>query len=179
MLAGSSVRLAYGIGCLVAPDWMSGRLAPDVRGHADGRMSLRGFGGLYTPNTVFDSFPWPQAPTDAAVAAVCDAVEVLLHYRDERVAEGVTLGRQYASLRDPGRNELRRLHERVDEAVLAVYGFSTEDDMLVQILALNESIAEEEGSGTTQPRRPGNEGLENTRRTQSRLEPSLRLQPTA
>jgi hypothetical protein len=47
MLAGSSVRLAYGIGSLFAANWMSGRLARDVRGHADGRMSLRGFGGLY------------------------------------------------------------------------------------------------------------------------------------
>ena len=47
MVAGSTARLAYGVGSLVAPDWMSGRLAPDVRGHADGRMNLRGFGGQH------------------------------------------------------------------------------------------------------------------------------------
>jgi hypothetical protein len=129
----------------------------------------------YTPNTVFDSFPWPQAPTDETVNTVCDAVEALLGYRDERLADGITLGQQYASLRDPGRNELRRLHERVDEAVLAVYGFSAEDDMLAQLLALNESIAEEESRGITQPRRPGNEGLADTRRTDSRIEPRIRL----
>jgi hypothetical protein len=113
----------------------------------------------YTPNTVFDSFPWPQAPTDETAGALCDAVEKLLAYRDERLADGVTLGQQYASLRDPGRNELRRLHERLDAAVFDVYGFSSQDDVLAQVLALNESIAEEEAEGITQPRNPGNEGI--------------------
>jgi hypothetical protein len=46
----------------------------------------------YTPNTVWDSFPWPQAPTDETVGAVCDAVENLLTYRDERLGDGITLG---------------------------------------------------------------------------------------
>jgi len=124
----------------------------------------------YTPNTVWDSFPWPQAPTDETAGAVCDAVEALLNYREARLADGITLGQQYASLRDPGRNELRRLHERLDVAVFDTYGFSQEDDTLVQILALNESIALEEHSGITQPRRPGNEGLAGTRRTTCRIE---------
>jgi hypothetical protein len=48
MGAGALVRLSYGLGALVAPDAMSShRLAPDVRGHADGRMDFRGFGGLH------------------------------------------------------------------------------------------------------------------------------------
>ena len=48
MGAGAVTRLSYGIGALVAPEAMCAhRLAPDVRGHADGRMDFRGFGGLH------------------------------------------------------------------------------------------------------------------------------------
>ncbi len=48
MGAGALTRLSYGLGALLAPDAMrSKRLAPDVRGHADGRMDFRGFGGLH------------------------------------------------------------------------------------------------------------------------------------
>jgi hypothetical protein len=119
----------------------------------------------YTPNTVFDSFPWPQAPTEDAAGALCDVAERLLTYREERLNDGLTLRRQYDTLRDPGRSELRRLHEELDAAVVALYGFSDEDDLLAQPLALNESIAEEEASGITQPRGPGGVGIANHRRT--------------
>ena len=48
MGAGGLTRLSYGLGALLAPDSMcSHSLAPDVRGHADGRMDFRGFGGLH------------------------------------------------------------------------------------------------------------------------------------
>ncbi len=48
MGAGALTRLSYGLGALLAPDAMcSRRLAPDIRGHADGRMDFRGFGGLH------------------------------------------------------------------------------------------------------------------------------------
>ena len=43
-IAGSVARLAYGLGCILAPQAMAGRLAPTVRG-PDARMNLRGFGG--------------------------------------------------------------------------------------------------------------------------------------
>jgi PPOX class probable F420-dependent enzyme len=48
MGAGAIVRLAYGVGALLAPGAMCARrLAPDVRGHPAGRMDFRGFGGLH------------------------------------------------------------------------------------------------------------------------------------
>lgn len=47
LLAGSAVRLAYGIGALAAPSWMDGRLAPTSHGLADPRMNLRGFGASH------------------------------------------------------------------------------------------------------------------------------------
>jgi hypothetical protein len=54
------------------------------------------------------------------------------------------------------------------------YGFSAGDDVLAQLLALNQSIVEEERRGVTS-RPPGNEGLASTRRTTSRIEPPIRL----
>jgi SAM-dependent methyltransferase len=124
----------------------------------------------YTSKTVFDTFPWPQAPTEEAVEVVTAAVESLLNFRDERLADGITLEKQYNSLRDPGRNPLRHLQAKLDEAVAVAYGFSPDDDVLAQLLALNQSIAEEERSGVTS-RRPGNEGYKNTKRTSSCIEP--------
>jgi hypothetical protein len=48
MVAGSLTRLSYALGALLAPDTMSAlRLAPDIRGHAAGRMDFRAFGGLH------------------------------------------------------------------------------------------------------------------------------------
>jgi hypothetical protein len=48
MGAGALTRLVYGTGALFAPDAMCAhRLAPDIRGHAEGRMDFRGFGGLH------------------------------------------------------------------------------------------------------------------------------------
>ena len=46
IVIGSVARLAYGLGSMLAPEWMArNRLAPSLRGHPDPRMNLRGFGG--------------------------------------------------------------------------------------------------------------------------------------
>lgn len=129
----------------------------------------------YTSRTVFDTYPWPQAPTDEAVGMIVDVVERLIDLRDERLAEGISFEAQYSSLRDPGKNALRTLQEELDKAVALAYGFSKDDDVLAQLLALNQSIAEQEHDGLTEPRRPGNEGLAWTKRTSSRIDPPIRL----
>ena len=129
----------------------------------------------YTPNTAWDTFPWPQAPSPEAVDAVADTAARLIQLRDARLADGLSLEKQYNSLRDPGRNPLRKLQEELDAAVALAYGFSADDDVLAQLLALNLSIAQQERDGLTDPRRPGNEGLVDTHRTSSRIEPPIRL----
>jgi hypothetical protein len=129
----------------------------------------------YTSRTVFDTYPWPQAPTDEAVGMVVDVVQRLIDFRDERLADGISLEAQYSSLRDPGRNALRTLQDELDKAVAVAYGFSQDDDVLAQLLALNQSIAEQEKDGLTEPRRPGNEGLPATKLTTSRIEAPIRL----
>jgi hypothetical protein len=45
---GSTARLAYGVGAMLAPEWMGGRLAPTLQDHPDPRMNLRGLGGTQT-----------------------------------------------------------------------------------------------------------------------------------
>ena len=129
----------------------------------------------YTSNTVWDTFPWPQAPRDEAVEMVVDVVTRLVGYRDDRLADGISLESQYNSLRDPGRNPLRTLQAELDQAVALAYEFSDDDDVLAQLLALNQSIAAQESQGLTEPRHPGNKGLPGTRRTASRIEAAISL----
>lgn len=129
----------------------------------------------YTSKTVWDTYPWPQAPTQEAVEMVVDVVGRLIAFRDDRLADGVTLETQYNSLRDPGRNPLRELQAELDKAVALAYGFSDEEDMLAQLLALNQSIAEQERTGLTPPRRPGNAGLSGTMGSKSMIEPPFHL----
>jgi hypothetical protein len=63
----------------------------------------------------------------------------------------MSLAMQYDTLREPGRSELRDLHDALDEAVLDAYGFSRDDDLLTQLLALNLAAFEEPGNAC----RPG------------------------
>lgn len=124
----------------------------------------------YTSKAVFDSFPWPQAPTEEVAADVADAAAALVGYQAERLAEGMSLDALYGSLREPGRNVFRSLQQSLDSAVARAYGFAEDEDVLAQLLALNLSIAEEEEGGITQPRRPGREGLPEMRRSEFRIE---------
>jgi hypothetical protein len=128
----------------------------------------------YTNRTVYDTFPWPQAPTREAVDRVVDVVAELIAFRAERSRQGITIGQQYDSLRQPGRSRLRDLHSELDRAVLDVYGFDPDEDLLAQMLALNLSLAEQEEAGGA-VRGPGPQGLADTTRTTWRIEPAHRL----
>ena len=55
----------------------------------------------------------------------------------------MSLARQYDTLRQPGMNRLRTLHADLDAAVLSAYGFSSNDELLAQLLALNLDMAAE------------------------------------
>ena len=129
----------------------------------------------YTSKTVWDTYPWPQAPTPQAVDAIVDVVEQILTWREEQLSKGVTMEEQYNSLRDPGRNPLRTMQEELDEAVAAAYGFDRSEDALAQLLALNQSIAQQERGGLTAPRPPGSAGLSGTRRTEYCIRPHIHL----
>ena len=85
----------------------------------------------------------PRAPSAVQVKVIEDVVECLLKVRAENIAAGVSLARQYDTLRQPGRSQLRSLHAELDGAVAAAYGFTSDDDPLAQLLALNLDLADD------------------------------------
>jgi hypothetical protein len=122
----------------------------------------------YTPTTVWDSFPWPQSPSESQVTAVVEATRALLDLRAYYTSKDITLRRMYDALRMEGKNELRDRHRVLDGAVRAAYGFKPEEDLLTQLLALNHTIAV---MPPEEQRGPGAEGLSGARVTDYRIVP--------
>jgi hypothetical protein len=140
----------------------------------------------YTPDTVFDTFPWPQfdevgrvtpcAPSDnakrgahgvtrptndaiAKIDAVAAAVRELRAVRAEALPKlKGGLRALYRTLELPGANPLKDAHAALDTAVLTAYGFSAKKDLLAQLLALNQQVAAkiEKGEPVTAPGVPKN-----------------------
>ncbi|MBS0437106.1 MAG: class I SAM-dependent DNA methyltransferase [Proteobacteria bacterium] len=97
----------------------------------------------YTPESVFDTFPWPQGPTRADIAAVARAGRALRALRTEHLREGTGgLRTLYRTLDLPGKSPLKDAHASLDEAVMNAYGFSPRRDVLEQLLSLNEAVAD-------------------------------------
>ncbi len=102
----------------------------------------------YTPESVFDTFPWPQSPTVAQIDAVAEAGRRVRHVRVEALSkiEGGLRG-VYRLLELPGKNPLKDAQAALDTAVLAAYGFSPKKDLLAQLLVLNLEVARREEAG--------------------------------
>ena len=97
----------------------------------------------YTPNTVFDTFPWPQSPSAKQIDAVAKAGREVRRVRAAALAK-ITGGLRavYRTLELPGANPLKDAHAALDAAVLAAYGFSPKTDLLAQLLDLNHTVAD-------------------------------------
>lgn len=108
----------------------------------------------YSAESVFDTFPWPQAPDAKAVRAVAAAGRAVRRIRAETLPT-LTGGLRalYRTLELPGANPLKAAHAALDEAVLAAYGFSGRKDLLAQLLTLNQAVAVriERGEPVTAP----------------------------
>ncbi|PZR16692.1 MAG: hypothetical protein DI536_05925 [Archangium gephyra] len=126
----------------------------------------------YAPSDCFETFPFPPRPAFAALDALGDRLhEVRSKYLTDN-AVGLTT--TYNRLKDEGEQspelqQLRALHEEVDRAVLAAYGWSDitvppycapspaqwsafEDAVLDRLFALNaERAAEEQRAGLAAP----------------------------
>lgn len=102
----------------------------------------------YTPESVFDTFPWPQSPTLAQTDAVAEAGRQVRRVRVDALSkvEG-ELRAVYRLLELPGKNPLKDAQASLDAAVLAAYGFSPKKDLLDQLLTLNVEVARREGAG--------------------------------
>ena len=102
----------------------------------------------YTPDTVFDSFPWPQAPTRQQIDAVAKEAVALRSLRREVMAKmGWSLRDLYRTLEEPGANPLRDAQARLDMAVRAAYGLPKDADILAFLLDLNLACAAREAAG--------------------------------
>ena len=93
----------------------------------------------YTSNTVYDSFPWPQAPTLSEVRSVAAAAVELRNLRAALMAEhGYTLRELYRTLELPGDNPLKQAHSRLDAAVRKAYGLKARVNVLEFLFTLNQ-----------------------------------------
>ena len=113
----------------------------------------------YSPESVFDTFPWPQKPSVKQigdVAAAAQRVRLVRSAALEKMKGG--LRALYRTLELPGANPLKDAHAALDAAVLAAYGFSAKKDLLAQLLALNQAVAAriERGEPVTAPGVPKN-----------------------
>jgi hypothetical protein len=96
----------------------------------------------YTPESVFDTFPWPQSATIAQIDAVAAAGREVRRVRTDALTKvHGGLRAIYRTLELPGKNPLKDAHAALDSAVMAAYGFSARKDLLAQILALNLEVA--------------------------------------
>jgi hypothetical protein len=114
---------------------------------------------IYTPDTVFDTFPWPQSPTAAQIEAVAAAAVEVRRVRGEALK--LTTGglrAVYRTLELPGKHPLKDAHAALDTAVLAAYGFDANKDLLAQLLELNLTVAamEKQNKKVTAPGVPAN-----------------------
>lgn len=102
----------------------------------------------YTPESVWDTFSWPQTPTVAQIDAVAEAGRAVRRVRAEAL-KSIRGGLRavYRTLELPGKNPLKDAHAALDAAVLAAYGFMPKDDLLAQLLALNLEVARREEAG--------------------------------
>ena len=96
----------------------------------------------YTPESVFDTFPWPQTATVKQIEAVAAAAREVHRVRAAALKNlKGGLRALYRTLELPGANPLKDAHTALDTAVLAAYGFNARKDLLAQLLALNLEVA--------------------------------------
>jgi hypothetical protein len=132
----------------------------------------------YTPESVFDTFPWPQNPDAKAVCAVAAAGREVRRIRAEALPKlKGGLRALYRTLELPGANPLKDAHAALDAAVLAAYGFSAKADLLAQLLALNRRVAAkiEKGEPVTAPGIPAGFPKSETLLTEDCIRPSVGL----
>jgi len=102
----------------------------------------------YTSDTVFDSFPWPQRPTTAAIRVVAAAAVQLRDLRRTVMERNRwSLRKLYRTLDLPGANPIREAHSSLDEAVREAYGMHSNDEPLAFLLNLDKECATRESEG--------------------------------
>jgi hypothetical protein len=115
----------------------------------------------YTPESVFDTFPWPQSPTKKQIRAIAAAGVDIREIRNKTLPTmRGGLRALYRTLELPGKNPLKDAHAALDAAVLDAYGFNPKKDLLKQLLDLNLAVAAaiDKGEEVTAPGVPKSYG---------------------
>ncbi len=100
----------------------------------------------YTPTSAFETFPWPQ-PDDVRRDAVAETTRRLISRRSEICLERqIGLTKLYNEVDEGAYHDLRELHDALDEAVAAAYGWPASaahdpQDSNRRLLELNRAIA--------------------------------------
>ena len=102
----------------------------------------------YTSNTVFDSFPWPQNPTEKQVAEIAKYAVELRQKRNEVMEKNrLCLRDLYRTMEKTPNNPVSEIQAKLDKAVHDAYGMSQDDDTLEFILKLNKKCHDREVAG--------------------------------
>lgn len=102
----------------------------------------------YTSNTIFDSFPWPQNPTNKQVRDVARyAVELRAERQKIMDAEKLSLRDLYRVVEETPVNPISTVQDKLDVAVMAAYGMKKSADIPAFLLALNKDLATKERDG--------------------------------
>jgi hypothetical protein len=105
----------------------------------------------YTPTTCFETFPFPRA-TDAQRGEISEAAHDLDRLRTgwlnpPGLADADLAKRTLTNLYNARPTWLAQVHERLDAAALAAYGWPADiddEDLLARLLALNLERADSE-----------------------------------
>lgn len=104
----------------------------------------------YTSNTVWDSFPWPQAPSLNAARKVAAASVEVRRVRSELAQKHKkSLRDLYRTLELPGEHPLKVAQAKLDAAVKEAFGMTPKQDPLPFLLKLNHELAAKEAAGQT------------------------------
>ena len=102
----------------------------------------------YTSDTVFDSFPWPQKPTEKQIAEIAKyAVELRQKRREVMEKNELCLRDLYRTMEKTPNNPISEIQAKLDKAVRDAYGMSQDDDILEFILKLNKKCHDREVVG--------------------------------
>ena len=152
---------------------------------------------IYNKTRCFDPFAFPAA-TPAQSATISNIAEELDAHRKicmsththlsltmlynvfEKLRSGAVLSEAESDVHDAGQvSILRHLHDRLDEAVAAAYGWPVDladGEIVARVVALNVQRRAEEAEGLVRWLRPEFQAPEETRRAAT--QPALGIEPT-
>ncbi|WP_043999790.1 class I SAM-dependent DNA methyltransferase, partial [Microcystis aeruginosa] len=104
----------------------------------------------YTNTTCFETFPFPQTPSQELVEKIRQTAGELHEYRSQQMEKkqwGIT--KLYNQFFNEPSSQLYQLHQKLDKLVMEAYHFQADEDILEKLLTLNLELAEKEKRGET------------------------------